>query len=161
MSLTLTLKQAPEATLDLLVERPELAIVFWMNPDYIPPKTPLIARIIARVFGGYTPPMELPEAPPELARNGEELRLDRSAENLLKAIGEPPLNERGRAIRGSHHGYGDERALDPQDVSALANTLPNQALPLSDDDLSDDLNRLNEFVQATSSEALGLVIQLS
>jgi hypothetical protein len=139
MSMILSLKQAPAATLDLLVARPELAVVFWMNPDYKPPKTPSFVVWLTRLLGGYTPPMELPDAPKELARNGEKLDLDKAWHALQwllthpKSMSEgdewqvpPPegfLLGAGRPIVGSDHGYGDERAASPADVAAFDDLL--------------------------------------
>jgi hypothetical protein len=135
MSMILSLKQAPAATLDLLVQRPELAVTFWTNPDYKPPKTPSFVVWLTRLLGGYTPPMELPDAPKELARNGEKLDLDRAWHALQwlltqpKSMSEgdewqvpPPegfLLGAGRPIVGSDHGYGDERAASPGEVAAF------------------------------------------
>lgn len=135
MSMILTLKQAPEATLDLLVSRPELAVTFWIDPNYEAPKQPGWVRWLARLLGGYTPPAPIPEAPPELARNGEELSLDKEwhglhwllTRPLQKSEGDdwevpPPegaLLNAGRLIEGSDHGYGDERAMSPTEVAAF------------------------------------------
>lgn len=160
MSMILSLKQAPAETLDLLIARPELAVVFWMNPDYTPPKTAAILTWIAKLLGHYEPPMELPEAPTNLARNGEELRLDRDVQALLTATGEPPLSQIGQPIVGSDHGYGDERTLAPEHVAALVQDL-NQAPAITGDDLRRDFEQLKDFVQAADAESLGLVVQLS
>ncbi|TWT99103.1 hypothetical protein Pla108_00360 [Botrimarina colliarenosi] len=135
----MTLKQAPAATLDLLVERPELAVVFWMRPDYTPPKQPGWVKWLARMLGGYTPPMELPEAPPELVRDGDKLDLDKSwhalqwllTQPLSRSEGDeweipPPegfLLSAGEAIEGSDHGYGDDRAVPPAEVARFDDLL--------------------------------------
>lgn len=161
MSTILSLKQAPAQTLDLLLARPELAVVFWMNPDYTPPKTPALLIWIAKLLGHYEPPMNLPEAPPGLIRNGEELRLDRNTAMLVHTTGDQPLNELGQPIAGSDHGLGDDRALTPAGVAALATTL-RSAVPIGmNDSLQQDFNRLRTFADKTEAQELGLVIQLS
>lgn len=197
----MSLKQAPAATLDLLVQRPELAVVFWMDPNYTPPKQPAWVRWIARLLGGYTPPMELPEPPPELARNGAEIDLDKAwhalqwllTKPLSKSEGDewelpPPegtLLSAGAPVEGSDHGYGDERAIYPEETSSFAEFLLQT--PWSEvasrydaaamdsagvyptgwgepdrlEWLEDIYGRLRAFVQETRNESLGMVVQLS
>jgi hypothetical protein len=140
MSMILSLKQAPAATLDLLVARPELAVTFWTNPNYKAPKTPSFVVWLTRLIAGSViPPVELPDAPKELARNGEKLDLDKAWHALQwlltqpKSMSEgdewqvpPPegfLLGAGRPIVGSDHGYGDERAASPADVAAFDDLL--------------------------------------
>ncbi|MEQ8847840.1 hypothetical protein [Botrimarina sp.] len=150
----LSLKQAPAATLNLLLERPELAVVFWMDPDYKPPKQPGWVKFIARRLGGYTPPMELPEAPPELDRSGEVLRLDggldvQTNESLA------PLLTGGKAIEGSTHGYGDERAVYPNEVAELDRHLSALAAE------NGAFKELKNYLHGTSEKSLGVVVKLS
>ncbi|QDV75528.1 DUF1877 family protein [Botrimarina mediterranea] len=201
MSMILSLKQAPAATLDLLVQRPELAVVFWMNPDFKPAKPSGFVVWLTRLLGGYTPPMELPEAPKELARNGERLDLDKAWHALQwlltqpKSMSEgdewqvpPPegfLLGAGEPIVGSDHGYGDERAASPAEVAAFDDLL--KRTPWSElesrfdadalasaqvypdnwgdsgevDYVQQYYNKLKDFIAATRSEDLGVVIQLS
>ena len=143
MSMILSLKQAPAATLDLLVERPELAVTFWTSPNYKPPKTPSFVVWLTRLLGGYTPPIELPDAPKELARNGEKLDLDKAWHALQWLLTQPMsvtegdewqvpppegfLLGAGRPIVGSDHGYGDERAASPAEVAAFDDLLKRTA----------------------------------
>ncbi|QDV80162.1 DUF1877 family protein [Botrimarina mediterranea] len=201
MSMILSLKQAPAATLDLLVQRPELAVVFWMNPDFKPAKPSGFVVWLTRLLGGYTPPMELPEAPKELARNGERLDLDKAWHALQwlltqpKSMSEgdewqvpPPegfLLGAGEPIVGSDHGYGDERAASPAEVAAFDDLLKRtpwselesrfdaEALASAQvypdnwgdsgevDYVQQYYNKLKDFIAATRSEDLGVVIQLS
>ncbi len=202
MSMIMTLKQAPAATLDLLVDRPELAVVFWMDPNYLPPKQPALFSWIARLLGHREPELSLPTAPAELARNGETLNLDKSWHGVhwlltrpqQRAEGDdwqipPPegfLLSVGRAIEGSDHGYGDERAASPREVTdfdqllqrtpweTLAQRYDPQAMeaagvypnnwaddPTWHDDLQHFYGQLQDYVQQTADQSLGLVIQLS
>ncbi len=201
MSMILSLKQAPAATLDLLVQRPELAVVFWMNPDFKPAKPSGFVVWLTRLLGGYTPPMELPEAPKELARNGERLDLDKAWHALQwlltqpKSMSEgdewqvpPPegfLLGAGEPIVGSDHGYGDERAASPAEVASFDDLLKRtpwselesrfdaEALASAQvypdnwgdsgevDYVQQYYNKLKDFIAATRSEDLGVVIQLS
>lgn len=133
MSMIMSLKQAPSATLALLVERPQLAVVFWMNPGYVEAKQPGWMVWIAKLLGHYEPPMDLPEVPKEMARNGATLNLDQYWHGLqwllTRQLGLPddgewqaPLPEGtllagGELIAGSDHGYGDERAVSPKQVA--------------------------------------------
>lgn len=162
MSTILSLKQAPAETLDLLVARPELAIVFWMNPDYTPPKTPALLVWIAKLLGHYEPPLELPEAPAQLVRNGEELHLEDRWEELSEALG---LFDTGVPIKGSSHGYGDEQAFRPAEAESLDQSLqqPEAVARVGcwDDDLRDEFKRLQEFLNITTTESLGLVAKIS
>jgi len=135
MSMILTLKQAPAATLDLLVERPELAVVFWIDPNYVPPEQPGWVKWLARMLGGYTPPAPIPDPPPEMARNGEELSLEKEWHGLQWLLTRPLHKEQGdewevpppegallsagRLIEGSDHGYGDERALSVEETTSF------------------------------------------
>lgn len=207
MSMVMTLKQAPAETLELLVDQPELAIVFWMHPDYKPPTTPAWLLWIARLFGHYEPPMELPTPPANLARNGEECWLESEWHALTWLLSRPrgldagdewdveapetALLTAGEPIAGSDHGYGDERAVDPQQASAFADAVT--ATPWEDlvsrfdpealdaasihptgwadreayrsgsdlDSLRDAHGRLRSFLETTRDESLGFVIQLS
>lgn len=150
----LSLKQATAATLDLLIERPELAVVFWMDPGYVPPKPPGWVRWLARTLGGYTPPMELPKAPQELDRSGDVLRvgeIDAAAPN----DGLTPLLASGQPIPGSTHGYGDERALYPNDVATIKDRIDAEAAPDA------RLSRLKTFLRAAEANSLGFVVKLS
>jgi len=152
VSLNLSLKQAPAATLDLLVERPELAVVFWMDPDYRPPEQPAWVRWLAVKLGGYTPPMELPEAPPELNRDGETLRIESHASELFAAS-----RDYGRPIPGSTHGHGDDRAVWPDHVARLREA----AQAAVDDGRAPHFQSLHKFIESTTTGALGLVLKLS
>lgn len=201
MSMIMTLKQAPARTIDLLVARPELAIVFWMDPDYTPPQQPALVRWLARMLGGYTPPMELPEAPPELEQGGREFSVEKAWHGLHWLLTRPELAEgdagwetstpagflltAGRPIEGSDHGYGDDRAASPADVSRFNEVLqatPAEALlsrydgeamsvagvypdvwddPDEAEWLSDSYADLRDFIDDASANARGVVIQLS
>lgn len=143
MILVLSFKQAPVATLDLLVERPEFAVVFWMDPDYKPTPTPGWVRWLARMLGGYTPPMELPEAPPELDRTGIETTID-DAESLMTNTDEISI---GTALRGSTHGHGDDLAVYPDQAEALGEAVRDE--------------RVAAFGQAAHAASLGVVLKLS
>lgn len=135
MSMIMSLKQAPAPTLDLLIERPELAVVFWMDPKHSQPKQPGWLVWIAKLLGHYRPPLDLPEAPTDLARNGETLDLDKSWHGLqwllTRHLGladddewQAPLPEGtllagGEPIDGSDHGYGDDRAVPNSQIAAF------------------------------------------
>lgn len=140
MSMILSLKQAPAATLDLLVQRPELAVTFWTSPNYKAPKTPSFVVWLTRLIAGTViPPVELPDAPKELARNGEKLDLDKAWHALQWLLTQPKSTSEGdewqvpppegfllgagRPIVGSDHGYGDERAASPAEVAEFDDLL--------------------------------------
>lgn len=201
MSMIMRLKQAPAATLDLLVERPELAVVFWTKPGPAASVQPAFVRWLVRLFGGKESRLELPEAPVGLARNGAECDLDEAWHALQWLLTKPrstsegdewqvsppegTLLTAGRAIVGSDHGYGDDRAVGPECVAAfdvllqatpwprLEERFDPGAMDSADvypsgwggDDrgewVRDGYHQLRSFVHETHGEALGLVVKLS
>ncbi|MEO0531028.1 MAG: hypothetical protein AAF266_10710 [Planctomycetota bacterium] len=151
MSTVLHFKQAPAETIDLLLARPELAVVFWTNPNYTRPKTHGFWLWLARLFGDYKVPSTLPEAPPELDRSGDDLRLDEDWQSLLPS--DRPFLSFGEPIPGSDHGYGDDRVVRPPQVAEL-----QQSLQKSN---ASDSERLTVFLDITIEETLGLAIKVS
>lgn len=159
MSTILSLKQAPAETLDLLLEKPELAVVFWTNPNYTPQKTSGFWLWIARLFGDYNVPSNLPEAPPELNRSGNDLRLDGNWHGLLADTAATGLTDTGEPIPGSDHGYGDDRAIRPELVVNLHRSLEDTSP--TDPALRRDHQRLIDFLETTVEESLGFVTKVS
>lgn len=159
MKTILSLKQAPAETLNLLLEKPELAVVFWTNPNYIPPKTSGFWLWIARLFGDYNVPSNLPEAPPELDRDGDDLRLDDNWREVFTNNAGTVFADTGEAIPGSDHGYGDDRAVRADQVALLQKHVLET--PPTSPALNRDHRRLLDFLETTRTKSLGVITKIS